>query len=151
MAHPQHHVVGGTLEPRLLDQDGAVARAAERAGNAADTQSQVSRDDPQLPGTLPAAPALDQQLLAYHPPHDFLAERHRGQVARGAAAAERRTHEHDSPRRQLRLQASILEGSQDHQAAQAVPDQVQGVGANLSQHVGEIASDFGGIGSHRRI
>ena len=149
VTHPQHHAVRRTRKLRLLDQDGAVARTAERPDEAAQPKSQVTGDDAEVPRSVPPALTRRQQFRLDAHTHDFPAEGQPRQILRRTAAPQWRSQQYDPPRRQPPRRFRILiEQLHDHEAAQAMPDQVQRIRAYGGQVLCQGPRIGSGIGGH---
>src|SRR5262245_61325324 len=109
------------LDRGLIHAYDAVARTRQPAKRAAEPHRQRAGNDPERLGSFPAhdlAIVPERLRLAQHPAPDSVPRK----TASGKAAAGGRPEQHDMADRDLGM---VIERPQDHQTAEAVPDEVR--------------------------
>ena len=123
-------------EMGLVDENRAVARGGKRSHEPAEPDGHVAGDHTQIALARPPSVALRQQHLMSSESQHAPAERPLRQISRREAPADGSTEQHDASRRQScaarrgrHPTRTALEQFQNDQAAHAVADEVQGIGA----------------------
>src|SRR6185312_918845 len=119
-----HAMVSQARQAGLLHRHRAVVLAIEMTKHGTQTQRHAAGDHADLARAVPALEALLDQL-AVVPQQDLAATTPTGKPARRRAAAQRRAEADDAS---LWQRGRIAARAQREQAAQAVPDQMHGVG-----------------------
>src|ERR1700730_4894109 len=140
MTHRQRNVIGGPGKLRLADPDRPIAVLVELRENLPNPERLRTGNDPQLPVRRPTSLTRPEKLIRNRAPHQrgnqpYVPRLHSSPARNGWGSEKDHT-----PRGLLRV---TLEKAIDHEAAQAVSNEVQPAGLQVPYEPLQPRSDLG--------